>query len=387
MSNYNALTDIIANAAVSKNQARELADKQSNPDLKTKLLVIYYALEKMEALIQTTVIGERDAHSKELSKLQAKLLHLVTERDSAKQDKQNTLDALNEQAIQLSAMTLQLERQQQTTEQLKQQLEQAKQSATAHTKAIKQLKREHQQAMVDAADANKEKSQQAQKKLKDKIASQQSTISELKKETEELARDLRGMNGAPVSSPFAGKSKGVTFSISEFSSPITLRFKDETYIRQLPNANWHYQVSRNNGVSIDVGTNDWLMPVLPECNDFIVEWNPKINKELHQIIMTKAKSSHPEYYQAVLAAKKITIVNDPVFTDEERALLQKAKLITLMDAACLALGSFINTLRAAHKNVTDEQGALIRDKVEQLSKAFREQHFSGVADKTATSES
>ncbi|WP_217557636.1 hypothetical protein [Vibrio metschnikovii] len=387
MSNYNALTDIIANAAVSKNQARELADKQSNPDLKTKLLVIYYALEKMETLIQTTVIGEHNAHSKELSKLQAKLLHLVTERDSAKQDKQNTLDALNEQAIQLSAMTLQLERQQQTTEQLKQQLEQAKQSAAAHTKAIKQLKREHQQAMVDAAAANKEKSQQAQKKLKDKIASQQSTITELKKETEELARDLRAMNGAPVSSPFAGKSKGVTFSISEFSSPITLRFKDETYIRQLPNANWHYQVSRNNGVSIDVGTNDWLMPVLQECNDFIAEWNPKINKELHQIIMTKAKSSHPEYYQAVLAAKKITIVNDPVFTDEERALLQKAKLITLMDAACLALGSFINTLRVANKNVTDEQGTLIRDKVEKLSKAFREQHFSGVAYKTATSES
>ena len=79
MSNYNALTDIIANAAVSKNQARELADKQSNPDLKTKLLVIYYALEKMETLIQTTVIGEHNAHSKELSKLQAKLLQLVTE--------------------------------------------------------------------------------------------------------------------------------------------------------------------------------------------------------------------------------------------------------------------------------------------------------------------
>lgn len=74
-------------------------------------------------------------------------------------------------------------------------------------------------------------------------------------------------------------------------------------VRQLDGANWHFQVTKNDGISIAVVPTIWLTPVLPYCQEFQDDWNPKIAKALCVKMLEKSKVTHPANFKRVAAAK------------------------------------------------------------------------------------
>lgn len=394
--NNNTITGIVANASVAKKQVRQLADLISDQELNHTALVAFYALEKLvsdlkdlnfpnepeEALSENKLLTEQlGSLNKELLtfKLEVSTLKGVNSDLTTKLvNLQNEYDALGKSHLKLSgdysAQTDEIKRLRIAVDTKEKQLialnakeaELLKQLNLEISRLNLEIKRVNEHSQKELLSA-KEKSATRLKVEQEKVQALNVKLHRAEAEIAELSRDLTKMNGAAVGKPFQGKTRGVQFFIHEYKSPMTIHIQKSSRTRQLENANWHFQVMRNNGVSISVGTSQWLYPILPECNDMKDEWNSDISKALHEFMMANAKVSHPKEYKRVLAAKKLPITTSPLFTDEEKKALQKAKLITLFDSISLTYTAFSYHLQANNKKLTDEQCLEIRRKIETIA--------------------
>ncbi|EGR4213429.1 hypothetical protein NTH44_003602 [Vibrio metoecus] len=349
--------DILANAVVAKKNARSLADSISDETQKHNALVIFFALDKLVSLLEAQ---ESRTDSSMNTPLNPEYGMQIQDLNKVKLEQQRQLEEYSKLEKELALTTLQLNKTSTA-------LNKAEESITGLQTQLKLQRQEAKTNLETALNSEKEKSEKAKLKIKEKNCALLERINSLEVEANSLAADLRKLNGQQLANAaFPGKSKGVKFTISEFASPIVLRFREKNYTQQLDGANWHFQVSKNDGISINVGTTVWLMPVLPECAEFRDDWNPKITARLHELMMERAKESHPLYYNNVLLAKKVTITTDPIFCKEEVKMLQKSKLITLFDVVSLTYSAFVNSLRSANPNIEDSTCSNIRMKVEEI---------------------
>lgn len=375
---------IISSAIVAMKESRELADKlfSTDKELHHTALVMHYSIDNLlNALESATINAMPEEHVNALALMRESIDEATgtINSQSAILDKQKVL--LGEQQDQLLAMEALQHELTKTTDKLIQvealnrhlesEVTALKEKMKNEKKALSTLKIAHSSELESEKKKAKDRSKQANDKLKEKHQKSLDKISNLEREITELARDLQRMNGAPVSNNrYSGKTKGVEFFIHEYSSPLQIKFQTANLVKQLPNAMWHFQVMRSNGVSINVGPTTWCTPVLPDCELFSSEWNPKISQRLHELMLERAAESHPVEYKRTLAAKQHPITTNSLFTELEKKSLQKAKLITLFDSISLTYGAFENQMLTSCKKLTPEECIAIRIKIEMIGEDF-----------------
>ncbi|MFV8387392.1 hypothetical protein ACNO5E_25160 [Vibrio parahaemolyticus] len=213
--------------------------------------------------------------------------------------------------------------------------------------------------------------EKAVKKFNVEIAKRQeleSKYNKLQGDFSSLCRRFDAAEGKSVGRSFPGKSRDVELFVNEFQKPLPISFAGG----QILASNWHFQVVKNNGVSIFALPSVWLTPILPLSEEFQAEWNPKISEYLTERMVEKAKVSHPEVYKRTLKAKNLPITNDDIFDTNESAALKKAKLITLYDAASTTEIAFNRIVLSANKKLSSEAVVCMYRKVKQLEAQFFE---------------
>lgn len=406
-------TEIIASAQVALKQCRQLTDKLFPVDkgMHHTAAVMYYSLESLVTELQAFTSPQVAVESATSDELDAKLVAATTkvrEQREALLEKTVVIKDLKEQLqksqVEQSQLSKQVETQKaalveqstrlqefdalqstlsETEAALKRSIANAER-LTSEGNAVKLKLKEKESELVDTKrkasetlqaeiETIKSRSESLMQKEKQKHQKTQEMLTEQQRENAELAKDLQRVNGVSVkNNRFAGKTKGVEFFIHEYSSPLQLQFQTANLVKQLPKANWHYQVMRSNGVSINVAPTVWCTPVLPECSDFQDEWNMDISNRLHELMLARAKESHPREYARTVAAKNHPITTNPLLTEVERKALQKAKLITLFDSISMTYTAFENQLTKYNKKMANEECIALRVKIEMICEDFIE---------------
>lgn len=381
--------EITANANVAMKQAGTLVNELTG-DHQHQARILYFVieaiLEKLEALPDSS--HRVQALNNQISQLESSVSLLEQDKEQALDENDKlkaSLATLNQDLENAAADREKLHQADDERQTLEAERDQAINKANGLDGEVKKLKSKlaetekawkakvkttQQRADADVSKA-KEKSKQAVDKEKEKLRAQKEAYDKMVKERNELARDLARYNGSNVQNDhFKGKSPGVSFFIHEFSSPLKIKILDNSGISPLDDCQWHYQVMRSNGISVNIGVTEWLSPVIPESDEFKSEWNPAISDRLHELMLERAKETHPETYQRVMAAKGEYITNLDVFDESEQTRLKKAKLISLYDAVSLTKYGFTTKIRAQDPNISDEAVTLLRDKIGDIAREF-----------------
>lgn len=374
---------LIAGATVARKEAQEIADKFEHVDSETyhKALVLRFSLEKLESDLNKIDLNTSPNHQS-LADLEAKLAKIESELSEVTESKTAALTQIKTVQSECNLLKKANDTLESEVASLTEMLEQEKKASSKllektaqHKVELSSKALEHERDKREIADRYKsdtlklkERSQTLLTKEKEKNKQLQASIQLLKAENAALGRDLSKTNGQSVTdNSFKGKSKGVSFFIHEYSSPLQVIFFDSNRLSTLKGAQFHYQVMKNNGVSINVAPSTWLTPVLPDCDEFRAEWNAKIADRLHELILEQAKTNHKEEYQKVMLAKKTPITTHDRISDSEKKALQKAKLITLFDNISLTFTAFCDKMKAANKAWDDQDSLVLRAKVETIA--------------------
>mgnify|MGYP000052718153 CR=1 FL=1 len=247
-----------------------------------------------------------------------------------------------------------------------------KQGIASMRSEINGLNKSHAAALDDAKKSAKEKSKKAIDKEKAKVQNLASEVATLRKEKKQLESEIESIHGKKAAS-VAGMSEGVRFFIHEYNVPINLVLRDNVNrIRTIGGLPWHFQVMRNNCVSVVAMVSEWLTPVFPMCKDFNEEWNEHNTLVVHEMMMEKAKETKTatKEYLLTMAAKQATITNDGRLSEQERDWLKKAKMITLFDAVSVVYPIFAYDIEKANSGVTSEQISELHDKIKAIADDF-----------------
>ncbi|HHJ3076825.1 TPA: hypothetical protein ACPVZG_000621 [Vibrio parahaemolyticus] len=247
-----------------------------------------------------------------------------------------------------------------------------KQGIASMRSEINGLNKSHAAALDDAKKSAKEKSKKAIDKEKAKVQALASEVATLRKEKKQLEGEIESIHGKKAAS-VAGMSEGVRFFIHEYNVPINLVLRDNVNrIRTIGGLPWHFQVMRNNCVSVVAMVSEWLTPVFPMCKDFNEEWNENNTLVVHAMMMEKAKETKTatKEYLLTMAAKQATITNDGRLSEQERDWLKKAKMITLFDAVGVVYPIFAYDIEKANSGVTAEQISELHDKIKTIADDF-----------------
>lgn len=237
---------------------------------------------------------------------------------------------------------------------------------------INGLNKSHATALDEVRKSAKEKSKKAIDKEKAKVQTLSSEVAALRKEKKQLEDEIEAIHGKKAAS-VAGISEGVRFFIHEYNVPINLVLRDNVNrIRTIGGLPWHFQVMRNNCVSVVAMVSEWLTPVFPMCKDFNEEWNEHNTLVVHALMMEKAKETKTatKEYLLTMAAKQATITNDGRLSEQEKGWLKKAKMITLFDAVGVVYPIFAYDLEKANNGITAEQISELHDKIKAIADDF-----------------
>lgn len=237
---------------------------------------------------------------------------------------------------------------------------------------INGLNKSHATALDDVKKSAKEKSKKAIDKEKTKVQTLASEVATLRKEKRQLESEIESIHGKKAAS-VAGVSEGVRFFIHEYNVPINLVLRDNVNrVRTIGGLPWHFQVMRNNCVSVVAMVSEWLTPVFPMCKDFNEEWNEHNTQVVHAMMMEKAKETKTatKEYLLTMAAKKAIITNDGRLSEQEKVWLKKAKMITLFDAVGVVYPIFAYDIEKANSGVTAEQISELHDKIKAIADDF-----------------
>lgn len=195
-------------------------------------------------------------------------------------------------------------------------------------------------------------------------------LASLQREHSSLCRRFDSTQGKGDNKRYPGKRPGTSFFINEFEKELPMSLGSAAGVRQLDGANWHFQVTKNDGISIAVVPTIWLTPVLPYCQEFQDDWNPKIAEALCEKMLEKSKVTHPANFKRVAAAKQRPITNNEIFTSQESAALKKSKTISLFDAASLTRSAFFSKISKSNKKLEQEVLECMFEKVRTLEANF-----------------
>lgn len=244
------------------------------------------------------------------------------------------------------------------------------------------LNKSHKTALDDARKSAKEKSKKVIDKEKAKVQILADEVATLRKEKKQLESEIESIHGKKAAS-VAGVSEGVRFFIHEYNITINLVLRDNVNrIRTIGGLPWHFQVMRNNCVSVVTMVSEWLTPVFPLCKDFNEEWDERNTLVVHSMMMEKARETKTatKEYMLTLAAKKEIITNDGRLSEQEQGWLKKAKMITLFDAVGVVYPIFAYDLEKANSGITNEQISELHDKIKAVADDFISMQMKKIRD-------
>lgn len=355
-------------------QINELSAKLTNqPELYQSSRVMYFALQGIVNKVSDLVIAASESE-KCKEKAEAELVALQKNSLADRIERHTTLARLSSIDAEHQTALYRINA-------LQDQLASSEEERLGQVQRHKDHLKDQKEAAAKQLEITKQKAESKDKQRSETIAKLQLTITNLQREVGEANRELQKTNGVAVNNgTFTGKTKGVRFYIHEYSSPLSIRFSKLNGIGLLEGeTNWHYQVMRENGVSINVGPTCWLTPVLPETVEFKDHWNMKISDRLHELMLDRAKGSHPVEYALTMKAKKLPITNHPGLSSEQSEALKKAKLITLFDSVSLTTTAFVNQIKKHNKQVDDSFCLDLKATINgQIEKEFRSAQLSSV---------
>lgn len=211
------------------------------------------------------------------------------------------------------------------------------------------------------------------------IEAQQTRISELSAQLAKKKKDEELTSGMTLINKHPGQTGEADYSLTLYRSPRKFRLTDDNAMPLMGDLPWSLLLSCSNGVSVDVAFTIYGSPVYPSCDeialDFPRDMNSLIHKEFLKLIGKSSDGLSKVTLELIRQFKQVPATTLEVITDEEKAALQKAKLIDAFDCVSMTSRTFAYTLEKSAKYDL-ESGLALHKKLVEFAVSYKKDFFS-----------